>query len=148
MVLNDDDYLMYDAIEASVEIFRSQKDIYLFGSTSIWFSGLGDPVFTEEPFIRKTHNYQEIPLKKFFPDDVIRINQLNDINITHSGSVFLRNAWISVGGYYSKRKKRVVQYADRDFQLRIASLYPIAISSEIPFVFWRNDSSVDNQVLS
>jgi glycosyltransferase involved in cell wall biosynthesis len=148
MVLNDDDYLMHDAVEASVEIMRSQKDIYLFGSTSIWFSGIGDPIFTGEPLINISCDYQKIPLKKFYPEDVIRIKSLNDINMTHSSSVFLKNAWKSVGGYYPDRRKRVVQYADRDFQLRIASLYPIAISSEIPFVFWRDDSSVDSQVLS
>jgi len=148
MVLNDDDYLMHDAIEASVEILRSQEDIYLLGSTSTWFSGLGDPDFSGAPLIKNILEYKKVPLKKYYPDDVIMVSSANDINLTQSGSVFLRNAWKSVGGFYKNKKNRVIKYSDRDFQLRVASLYPIAVSCEIPFVFWRSDSSVDGKLLS
>lgn len=37
MILNDDDYLMHDAIEHTLDIFNSKTDIYLLGSKSLYF---------------------------------------------------------------------------------------------------------------
>jgi hypothetical protein len=67
--------------------------------------------------------------------------------MTHSGMTVLRAAWAVVGGYRSDPRARVVPYSDRDFQLRVASLYPIAVIDE-PLVWWRSDSSVDAGVNS
>ena len=120
MVLNDDDYLMHDAIETSIEIFMSHVDIYLFGSTSVWFAGTGKPVYPGELLIKRNWDIAEIPLKYYYPIDIDKITHPNDINLTHSGSVFAKNAWESVGGYYRNKKKRVCKYSDRDFQLRVA----------------------------
>lgn len=148
MILNDDDYLMHDAVETSLKIFQNDKEIFLLGSTCIPFSGMVVPFEKFSSSIRNIIKYEEIPLKHFIPSDVINFKGANDLNLTHSGSTFLKAAWESVGGYYSNKKKRVIRYSDRDFQYRIASLYPVAVAQSVPFVFWRNDSSVDGALFS
>ena len=78
------------------------------------------------------------------PSDVYSYRRYNDLNMTHSGSCFLKSAWKMVGGYYSDKRERLVPFSDRDFQLRINALFPVAVSSDILFSFWRSNSSVDN----
>jgi hypothetical protein len=68
--------------------------------------------------------------------------------MTHTGSCFLNAAWEVVGGYAVDKRKRVVPFSDRDFQLRVASLWPVAVSNATPFSLWRRDSSVDVELNS
>ena len=145
MILNDDDYLMHDALQATLEILRHSRDLFLFGATSLPLSGSRNPR-PDDPHLL-IHNacsdYSTIPLTRYAPTDIPNFSDPNDLNLTHSGSAFFRTAWEVVGGYYSDRSRRVVPPADRDFQLRLASLFPTAVSMTIPFSYWRTDSSVD-----
>jgi len=146
MVLNDDDYLMHDALEAVVEILGYNADLFLLGATAIPFTGYGCPPGDDESkLIRSVYpNYTLVPLTRYTPADVLRFAHPNDTNMTHSGSTFFKTAWQAVGGYYPDKSRRVVIWSDRDFQLRIASLFPIAVATEIPFAYWRSGSSVDH----
>lgn len=53
-----------------------------------------------------------------------------------------RSAWEVVGGYRPDVSSRVDPHSDRDFQLRVAALYEVAVIDD-PLVWWRSDSSVD-----
>lgn len=145
MILNDDDYLMHDAIEASVAILERNRDLFLLGTTAIHIGGAGQPALGDpRSLIRNTNSdYEQIPLTRFQPADVLTFKHPNDLNMSHSGSMFFRAAWQAVGGYYSDKSRRVIAYSDRDFQLRLASLFPVAVSLQVPFAYWRMDSSVD-----
>lgn len=145
-VLNDDDYLMHDALEAVVEILGRNSDLFLLGATAIPFTGYGCPPGDDESkLIRSTcPNYTSIPLTRYTPAGVLRFAHPSDINMTHSGSTFFKTAWQAVGGYYPEKFRRVVSWSDRDFQMRVASLLPVAVSMEVPFAYWRSDSSVDH----
>jgi hypothetical protein len=63
--------------------------------------------------------------------------------MTHSGSCFFKVAWEAVGGYQAVKAKRVVPFSDRDFQLRINAVWPVAVAYETPLTLWREGSSVD-----
>ena len=146
MILNDDDYLMHDALEATLEILHQNTDLFLFGTTAALLSGGGCPQpHDTRLLIRNTYpDYTAIPLIRYAPTNVPCFNHPNDLNMTHSGSTFFKTAWQAVGGYYPDKSKRVVAFSDRDFQLRVASLFPVAVSMEVPFVYWRSGSSVDH----
>lgn len=146
MILNDDDYLMHDALEAALEILRLNPDVFLLGATAVPFSGNGGLNLPESAglLIRNSYSdYAAIPLTRYSPADVRGFAHPNDLNMTHSGSTFFRAAWEVTGGYYPDKSRRVVSYSDRDFQLRVASLFPVAVSMAVPFAYWRTDSSVD-----
>lgn len=145
-VLNDDDYLMHDALEAIVTILNHRTDLYLLGTGSRPFTGAGEPPGDDaSKRIAQTHpQYMAIPLVDYTPLSVPLFKHPNDLNMTHSGTTFFRSAWQAVGGYYAEKAKRVVVFADRDFQLRVASLFPVAVSREVTFSYWRANSSVDS----
>ena len=65
------------------------------------------------------------------------------LDMCHSGSIFLKSAWQDVGGYYPDQTRRVCLFSDRDFQLRVNCLYPVAVVEDVPFAFRRAGSSVD-----
>jgi glycosyltransferase involved in cell wall biosynthesis len=130
MVLNDDDYLM---------------DIFLIGSHSIHFSR-DEELAAGVKLVKALAPAGGIPLVRQYPEDVAGYRKFNDLNMTHSGSCFLKAAWQAVGGYIPEKEKRLVPFSDRDFQLRINSLFPVAVSYEIPFVYWRSNSSIDNGI--
>jgi glycosyltransferase involved in cell wall biosynthesis len=145
MILNDDDYLMHDALEAAVEILNRNSDLFLLGATAIHIAG-ADQLMANDPrlLIRNSMpDYAQIPLTLYQPADVLKFTRPNDLNMSHSGSIFFKAAWQAVDGYYYEKTKRVIAFSDRDFQLRVASLFPVAVSLQVPFTFWRADSSVD-----
>lgn len=147
MILNDDDYLMHDAIENTLKIFNQENDIYLLGSKSIY-------VYRQEHFENLNKftfgslNKNEFIIRKIFPFEVEKFITGREIDMAHSGSSFLKVAWETVGGYISKINRRVIIFSDRDFQLRVNSAYPIAIVENAAFAFWRINSSVDQGVFS
>ncbi len=144
MVLNDDDYLMHDTLEATIEILAHHSNLFLFGATCKLFQGYGCPADEEGKLIRNIYpSYTSIPLIKYTPTNAVHFAHPNDLNMTHSGTTFFKSAWQAVGGYYASRLRRIVIYSDRDFQLRVAALFPVAVSMEVPFGYWRDGSSVD-----
>jgi len=150
IVLNDDDYLMHDALEAIWAIMGHRPEVALLGSAARCWRGDGCPPGDEAQKRISTlqPTYTSIPLVETVPDSVLRFTHPNDINMTHSGMAFRRSAWQAAGGYYPDKNQRVVIFSDRDFQLRVAALFPAATSVDIPFVYWREGSSVDSGVYS
>ena len=145
VVLNDDDYLMHDCLEANLAMFEKMPDIYLLGAGCVPFSGAGEPPADEagRRIRSRFPDYGAIPVRRIEAAEAQRFTHPNDFNVTHSGSCFHRAAWESAGGYYPDPWKRVVRFSDRDFQLRVAVLLPCAATMDAPFAFWREGSSVD-----
>lgn len=147
MILNDDDYLMHDAIEHTLNIFNSNKDIYLLGSKSLY-------IYRQEHFenLKKltfgTLEKNKFLIRKIYPNDVNKYITGREIDMAHSSSSFLKIAWEAVGGYIPDIKKRVIMFSDRDFQLRVSSVFPIAIIENAALTFWRINSSVDQGIFS
>jgi GT2 family glycosyltransferase len=141
MVVNDDDYLMHDAIGSMLDLFDRHRELALIGAGSIHFAGSEE--LAAAPKLISDLTASEPSLDFHRPEEVLGYRNYNDLNMTHTGSCFLKAAWEVVGGYSVDKRKRVVPFSDRDFQLRVASLWPVAVSNETPFSLWRRDSSVD-----
>lgn len=149
-ILNDDDYLMHDALEAIWTILHHRPNLALLGSGAQSFAGAGCPAGSDvaRPIAAISPRYSDIPLQEYSPPAVLQFTDPNQLNMTHSGTTFYRSVWQAVGGYYTDKSQRVVVFADRDFQLRAAALFPVAIAAETPLVYWRDGSSVDSGVYS
>lgn len=141
MILNDDDYLMHDAIEVVLDFFRQYPDVAMVGAGSVHFAG--HDALAAAPKLSTAHVGSALPPVVHRPRDVPRIRNYTDLNMTHSSSCFRKVAWEAVGGYRVDKSKRVVPFSDRDFQLRINSMWPVAVAYTRPLAFWRSDSSVD-----
>lgn len=142
MILNDDDYLMHDSVAMMLELFEQYADAVMIGGTSIHFSDnveLDLHPRTGRPIV----DGAKVSLNISQPADVHGYRHYNDLNMTHSGCCFLKSAWERVGGYCPDKRKRLVPFSDRDFQLRVNALFPVAVSCDVPFSFWRSGSSVD-----
>ncbi len=140
MILNDDDALLPHAVQTTLNLFAQHPSIHLSGAHALHFQG-------EEARRTLTHTALRRPTASQVhirtPDDLVRYRRGNDLNLTHSASCFTRTAWQAVGGYQSDPAKRVIRYSDRDFQLRVAALFPVALLPTFPLSLWRTDSSVD-----
>ncbi len=146
LILNDDDYLMHDCIDTILQIFKRFPAAVMVGGTALHFSG--ESLKKMAKCIGDSKIETELSIDVREPDDVKKYSRYNDLNMTHTGSCFLKSAWKVVGGYYPDKSKRVAPYSDRDFQIRINTLFPVAISNITPLSFWRNDSSVDSGINS
>jgi glycosyltransferase involved in cell wall biosynthesis len=149
-ILNDDDYLMHDALAAIWTIMQHRSDLALLGSSARILAGEGCPPGGDEAnqIAALSGAYTSIPLQEYRPADVLQLTDANTLNMTHSGATFYRSAWQAAGGYYADKQQRVVVFADRDFQLRVAALFPAAVAAANPFVYWRAGSSVDSGLYS
>ena len=142
MILNDDDYLVPDAVELMLDLFRRQRDVVLIGGTSVRFTR-DDQLTKLSETCPAPRAGGMVELSVRMPADVPGYRSYNDLNMTHSGCCFLKSAWKAVGGYNPDKRTRVVPFSDRDFQLRVNALFPVAVCSEVPFSCWRSGSSVD-----
>lgn len=135
IILNDDDMLTADAIEKIVLAFKSRHDVYMVGGSSLWFEDKTKPTHKPLPF-------EKLHLAVAEPHLVEGYVELNDLNMTHSSCAFMRVAWEAVGGYYPKHKRISPQAnEDRDFQMRVNSLFCVGVFKDYPLAFWRTDSS-------
>ncbi|MHB8276116.1 MAG: glycosyltransferase family 2 protein [Candidatus Humimicrobiaceae bacterium] len=142
MILNDDDYLFYDAIEVVKSIANTHKDIFMIGSTSIHFNN--DSILNDyEKYILRSQKIENIKILIQKPENVKNYKNYNDLNMTHSGCTFYKNVWEFVGEYFSNKRERVVPFSDRDFQLRVNAFFNVGILYDTPLIFWRSNSSVD-----
>jgi len=146
MILNDDDYLMHDSIEAAIHLLGKYPQAALLGGHSLHFSS--DQLASIPKTIQKICPLDQIEIDFRPPEKVLEYSKYNDINMTHSGSCFYKAAWEIIGGYYPDKSERLVHFSDRDFQLRMNALFPVALSNITPLSCWRNDSSVDQGVNS
>ena len=138
-VLNDDDWLSTGTLVAVLDVLRGDPAIALVGTGSRWFEGQGAPPESAPPDTAGVTVHR--------PDGVRSMRRPEDLNMTHSGMTLRRSAWELVGGYRSRVGDRLVPFSDRDLQLRVAALYPVAVI-DAPLVWWRSDSSVDGGVNS
>jgi GT2 family glycosyltransferase len=142
MIVNDDDYLLHDCVEVAFGLFRRYPEVALIGGHSLHFSG--DKALSRLPkLIREFLPPEQLELDLRQTKRVSEYRRYNDLNMTHTGSCFLKSAWKTAGGYQIDKKRRLVPFSDRDFQLRVNALFPIAVSPDVPLSCWRNDSSVD-----
>lgn len=146
MILNDDDYLLHDCIEVSLQLLAQNPKAALLGGHSLHFGG--NSLRNTPKLIQEICPINEIEIDIRTPNQVKGYRGYNDINMTHSGSSFYKSAWKEIGGYYPDKSKRLVHFSDRDFQLRMNALFTVALSNITPLSCWRNDSSVDQGVNS
>ena len=140
MILNDDDYLMHDAVEVALGLLGRHPEVALVGTTNVGFAG--DESLAAAPKLSTDHAHPDRPLDIRLPAEVSRYRHPNDLNMTHTGTCFYKVVWEAVGGYWD-RARRVVPFSDRDFQLRVNAIWPVGVLMDTPLSFWRNDSSVD-----
>jgi glycosyltransferase involved in cell wall biosynthesis len=135
IVLNADDVLVPDALEKIFFAFESHPELAMVGGSSIWFSATKRPAHVQRPAA-------ELPLTIYVPEGTARYKELNDLNMTQSSCSFFRFAWEGVGGYWP-RGKRVHSRAceDRDFQMRVNTLFPVGVFTDYPLAYYRTDSS-------
>jgi glycosyltransferase involved in cell wall biosynthesis len=141
MILNDDDYLMHDAVEVTLERFRANPGVALVGANHVSFSGAGIPAGTST--LSREYPGAALPLELHLPAQARRYRNSEELRMTHSGMAFVRAAWQAAGGYRAEIERRILPYSDRDFQIRVNALWPVAVATVNPIAFWRNDSSVD-----
>jgi GT2 family glycosyltransferase len=146
MILNDDDYLMHDSIEVALQLLKRHPEAALLGGHSLHFGG--KELESISKMIRSICPAEQIEIDLRYPSQVQSYQKYNDINMTHSGSIFYKSAWKAIGGYYPDKSQRLVHFSDRDFQLRMNALFAVALSNITPLSCWRNDSSVDQGVNS
>jgi GT2 family glycosyltransferase len=146
MILNDDDYLMHDAVETMLALFGRYRGVALIGANHVSFAG--HEVLANAPKM----SVDQVPSGRRSvirgPEQVKGYRLADDLSMTHSGLCFLKVAWEAVGGYRADKQQRVVSSSDRDFQIRVNALFPVVAALDIPLAFWRNDSSVDGDLLS
>lgn len=136
VILNDDDMLLPDCLEKIVDTYKKHPEIYMLGGSSIWLNnGKLQRKHTPKPLAQLQLTIHE-------PEEVTRYTQLNDLNMTQSSCSFYRVAWEATGGYTPKNKRiHPDANEDRDFQMRVASLFPVGTYDNYPFAIWRTDSS-------
>ena len=133
-IADADDYLFGNAIRLAREVLE-QQHAWLFGAGNVMFRG-------ELPEHRDvTVSASELPITRYTPEDVFR--NPTEMNLSHTGSTFIRSAWRAVRGYRPIVRSRMTFANDREFHLRLASLFPVVVAPEVPFAYWRLDSSVD-----
>lgn len=133
IILNDDDLLTADCLEKVLVTFTHYPDIFMVGGSSIWFQ--------EKIPKHRLKDFADVAVREYLPSEVRRYRALNDLNMTHSSTAFFKTAWKYVGGYRD-RPMRIHSEAneDRDFQLRVGAVFPVAVL-DYPLAYWRTDSS-------
>lgn len=134
VMLNADDILTTNCLSLILETYQKHPEIYLLGGSSLWFEDGSKLPNLED----KTAD--ALDLTVYGPDDALKFDSLNSINMSQSSCSFLRPAWEAVGGYF-ERSRRVCSFDDRDFQMRVCSLFPIGIYKNYPMQFYRTTSS-------
>lgn len=141
MVLNDDDYLMHDAVERMLALFRDYPGVALIGANHVRIAG--SQALSDAAKLADAYPGVGDPLKVSTPRVAARFRLAGDLPMTHSGMCFLRPAWSGVGGYLADAAERLVPSSDRDFQMRINLAWPVGVARRACLSFWRSDSSVD-----
>ena len=147
MVLNDDDYLMHDAVERVRWLCAIHPEARLFGAKAVYVYG-DEYLANHRKLVTESLLSEELHVRVSLPADALAFRTGREIDMCHSGSAFYKAAWREAGGYRRQWSERVIGYADRDFQIRVNALFPIVIVENAAFAFWRVDSSVDQGLFS
>ncbi|MDD3079173.1 MAG: glycosyltransferase family A protein [Paludibacter sp.] len=145
MILNDDDFLLPNAISSQIDVFASHPEIHLFGTSSYIIE---DDKEIETIILKDRNENKKVVAKMYSPYDCWKYKKYNDLNMAHTSSVFTRIAWEHVGGYFSNKQDRIVPFSDRDFQLRINACCYVGNDLDIKLCLWRKNSSVDKGINS
>jgi glycosyltransferase involved in cell wall biosynthesis len=135
IVLNDDDILVPDALDKILGALEKHPGLAKIGGSSIWFSAMERPAHVQRPAA-------ELPLTIYPPEGTTRYEEFNDLNMTQSSCSFFRFAWEAVGGYRPRGKRiHSAIFEDRDFQMRVNTLFPVGVFTDYPLAYYRTDSS-------
>lgn len=137
IVLNADDALVGYTISTVVAVMEEYGDVRMVGGDCIVFDD--SSVLAQNRVLPTSLPYLPEP-RIYLPLDALGFRQPNDINMTMSSCSFLRSAWEAVGGLW-EFDRRVCSFDDRDFQMRVCALFPVAVLKE-PLAFYRVNSSV------
>lgn len=137
MVLNADDLLLPYTLSAVTQVFADYPQVRLVGGSSIHFAD-STTKHLDSDLARKL-GYHPVP-NIWGPKDALQFARLNDLNMTMSSCTFFKSAWREVGGF-RRFDDRVCSYDDRDFQMRVAAVFPVAVLDE-PLAFYRLGSSI------
>jgi glycosyltransferase involved in cell wall biosynthesis len=132
-VVNDDDYLLHDAVSLA-RVTLAEHRAALFGAGGEFFWGQRPPAGRAEGLL-------SVVVRA--PADTVA--DPVTMNLTHTGSTFLRPAFDMVRGYRSLARTRVVVASDRDFHLRVASLFTVVTAASTVLAYLRQDSSMDSE---
>jgi glycosyltransferase involved in cell wall biosynthesis len=126
-----DDYMLGGTIPLARDLLAKHQ-AFLFGGSPRMFWG-------ELPVERDIEVPAErAPVVRYEPSDIFE--RPTDLNISHNGSTYLRSAWRFVGGYRRVARTRITFASDRDFQLRLASVFPV-VATPIDVSNWRMGTS-------
>jgi glycosyltransferase involved in cell wall biosynthesis len=131
-VVNDDDYLLHDAVSLG-RAALAEHGAALFGAGGEFFWGQRRPA-------RRVEGLLSADVRT--PADTYADPTMN---LTHTGSTFLRTAFDLVRGYRSLARTRVVVASDRDFHLRVASVFTVVTAENTVLAYLRQDSSMDSE---
>lgn len=136
VILNADDCLFPYSIRTVADLAERHREARLFGGGCLRFRG--------ESMLRyalclPTRLSYDPSMRRFDPEQVAGFTKAQDLDMSMSGSAFFKSAWLEVGGFYPF-ERRVCSYDDRDFQLRVASVFPVGVVEE-PLAMWRQTSS-------
>ena len=127
-----DDFMLGGTITLARSLLARHR-AFLFGGAPRMFWG------DELPTQRDVETPEGgAPVTAYTPERVIA--QPTQMNISHTGSTFLRSAWWLVGGYRRIARTRITLASDREYHLRIASLLP-AVETSLDVSHWRMGSS-------
>jgi GT2 family glycosyltransferase len=136
-LLCSDDYLVPNFVEGAIEAFNVNKDIAMLGGSSSWFSTDEE---LEASLLQYSYPQFARTVRRHSPGDYDVSKGPNCISMSLSSLTFFRSVWRNVGKIERKKRKRISEYDDRDFELRVCALYPVGISSET-FMYYRTGSS-------
>lgn len=138
IMLNADDALTTYTVSTILAILTKHPDLRLVGGGCVQFSR-DATLLINQTYPSSLSDTPEVEIRT--PTDVINYRHLNDLNMTMSGSAFVRSASEAVGGFCNF-DQRVCSYDDRDFQMRVNALFCVGVIEE-PLAFYRVASSVN-----
>jgi glycosyltransferase involved in cell wall biosynthesis len=132
-MVDADDFMLGGTIPIARDQLMAQR-AYLFGGGARMF-------WDDVPEQRAIELPPEGPQPTRYEPERVYANP-TELNISHTGSTYLRSAWQLVGGYRRVARTRITFAADREFHLRIGALLPmVAIAPDVSH--WRMGSSVN-----
>lgn len=135
MVLNADDLLVPWCLETVVGLYERHPQVAMVGGGAIVFEGDAPPEAPARPTAR------DLEPQLYEPADALAFTHLDSISMSQSSCSFFRGAWELVGGYEPDRRRRVCSHDDRDFQMRVCSVLPVAVIPSCPLELYRTSSS-------
>jgi hypothetical protein len=132
-MVDADDYMLGGTISMARNLMAADR-AFLFGGAAEMFWG-------ELPEQRDLQLPPDpVPHTSWTPQAIFA--NPTQMNISHTGSTFLLAAWRCVGGYRRLARTRITFASDREFHLRVASLFPM-VETALTVSHWRRGSSVN-----